>query len=300
MTAREKAGFTSWLADNGVLFVVAAGAYGGSLSHWLRLAERYGQGGITGWFIAACVDLLAFEAARERQVDAKMRRKLNGPVSFPIVVLTFSVLLTLAGNAWTAQPTAGGILLALIPGVALLLSIGFVERRASERGRQARAAEDEAERERVAGEARLEEEERERRQAEDADRRTREAEAAARERQAEAERQADERRQRQSERQSELALRHAAIAGPASASVSPAVTAGGERLALVPGTGPSPSSATDVMRAFWDRERAAGRMPSGADLLRAAGLSPESSLGRQKRAKWLQDEADADAAEAVR
>jgi MFS family permease len=45
-------------------------------------------------------------------------------------------------------------------------------------------------------------------------------------------------------------------------------------------------NATTVMRRFWEREVAQGRIPTGADLVRAAGLSPSSSLGRQNAAKW--------------
>lgn len=38
------------------------------------------------------------------------------------------------------------------------------------------------------------------------------------------------------------------------------------------------------MRAHWDRETAAGRVPTGAELASAAGAAP--SLGRRKAAEW--------------
>jgi hypothetical protein len=259
--------FGGWLADNGVLYTVAAGAYGGSLSHWLHLAEEYGQGGLTAWFIAACVDLLAFEAARERAHDAKIGRERKGAVSFPAAVLAFSAIMTLAGNAFTAEHKAGGILLALIPGVVLLISLAFMERRAAESLRRAKKAKAERERQ-----------------------------------EAEADRQSERQAERE-ERQRRLAERHASLVVPPSATVthlpasatpaSETVThlpAGGGQMALPAGPlEPAPANATGVMRAYWDREVAAGRIPSGADLLRAAGLSSTSSLGRQNAAKWKQE-----------
>ncbi len=39
-------------------------------------------------------------------------------------------------------------------------------------------------------------------------------------------------------------------------------------------------------RSYWDREIAAGRTPTGADLTRAAGLSPKSGLGRRWARQW--------------
>jgi hypothetical protein len=48
----------------------------------------------------------------------------------------------------------------------------------------------------------------------------------------------------------------------------------------------APPSATTIMRRHWDREVGQGRIPTGADLIRVAGLSRSSSLGRQNAAKW--------------
>jgi len=40
------------------------------------------------------------------------------------------------------------------------------------------------------------------------------------------------------------------------------------------------------MRRFWDREVASGRVPTGAELSRAAGVPPNTGLGRRKRREW--------------
>jgi len=40
------------------------------------------------------------------------------------------------------------------------------------------------------------------------------------------------------------------------------------------------------MRRFWDREVTRGRVPTGAELSRAAGVPPTTGLGRRKRREW--------------
>jgi hypothetical protein len=119
----------------------------------------------------------------------------------------------------------------------------------------------------------------ERRAAEDARRaRARRAEVAADREARERQQQAD---QRQRERQQALSERHAHITGQPGQSVS------SSSMTVSPGPmAPAPPNATTVMRAYWDREVAVGRTPTGADLLRAAGLPQTSSLGRQNAAKW--------------
>lgn len=47
-----------------------------------------------------------------------------------------------------------------------------------------------------------------------------------------------------------------------------------------------PGGVQAVMRAYWDKETAAGRIPSGADLNRAAGKAPKYSLGKTRAAEW--------------
>ncbi|HZM83876.1 MAG TPA: hypothetical protein VFC19_49800 [Candidatus Limnocylindrales bacterium] len=45
-------------------------------------------------------------------------------------------------------------------------------------------------------------------------------------------------------------------------------------------------TAVSAMRRFWDREVANGRVPTGAELSRAAGVPPTTGLGRRKRREW--------------
>jgi hypothetical protein len=45
-------------------------------------------------------------------------------------------------------------------------------------------------------------------------------------------------------------------------------------------------TAVAAMRRFWDREVASGRVPTGAELSRAAGVPPTTGLGRRKRREW--------------
>ena len=42
-----------------------------------------------------------------------------------------------------------------------------------------------------------------------------------------------------------------------------------------------------AMRAEWDKAIAAGRIPTGGDLNRAAGKNSEYSLGKKHRRRWL-------------
>ncbi|GIE89725.1 hypothetical protein [Actinoplanes regularis] len=45
-------------------------------------------------------------------------------------------------------------------------------------------------------------------------------------------------------------------------------------------------SAVAAMRRFWDNETVHGRVPTGAELSRAAGVPPSTGLGRRKRREW--------------
>jgi len=45
-------------------------------------------------------------------------------------------------------------------------------------------------------------------------------------------------------------------------------------------------TAVAAMRRFWDREVAGGRVPTGAELSRTAGVPPATGLGRRKRREW--------------
>ncbi|WP_144118374.1 hypothetical protein [Catellatospora sichuanensis] len=48
-------------------------------------------------------------------------------------------------------------------------------------------------------------------------------------------------------------------------------------------------SAVAAMRRFWEVETGRGRIPSGAELSRAAGVPPTTGLGRRKRREWEAD-----------
>jgi hypothetical protein len=48
-------------------------------------------------------------------------------------------------------------------------------------------------------------------------------------------------------------------------------------------------SAVAAMRRFWNNEIAQGRVPTGAELSRAAGVPPTTGLGRRKRREWQAD-----------
>ncbi|WP_117214742.1 hypothetical protein [Allorhizocola rhizosphaerae] len=45
-------------------------------------------------------------------------------------------------------------------------------------------------------------------------------------------------------------------------------------------------TAVEAMRRFWESEVAGGRVPTGAELSRAAGVPPTTGLGRRKRREW--------------
>lgn len=62
---------------------------------------------------------------------------------------------------------------------------------------------------------------------------------------------------------------------------------GGDRPASHPNTHEeTENSAVASMRRFWDAEVGEGRIPTGAELSRAAGVPPETGLGRRKRRQW--------------
>jgi hypothetical protein len=264
-------------ADVVVPLILTVIAFGGSFDHWVHLANAHGQRGPLAPAVAICVDLGAYMCARERQRDARLGRDRRGWTSLPTLGMVAAVALTLAGNVASAQPTSWGVIVALVPGAFLLMAIALMERRAAETARRKRAADAEADR--LAA----------------AERDRQAGLAAERDRQAEAEREAGEGRRRQAERQAELARRQAEIVTPPSMAVTAggpprALPAGPAALAGQPGPGGEGAggtvTATEVMRAYWDREVAAGRVPTGAELRDVAGLPASSSLGRQNQIKW--------------
>jgi hypothetical protein len=229
------AGVRRWLDDNAVQLVLFGIAFGGSFNHWVHLADRNGQTGIESYIAAFCVDLGVYRMTKERARDIRIGRKPSwGFCTLPTLFLVGLIVLTLAGNVYSAKHTRWGMIVALIPSAVLLMAIALGERRAAHDARQAKASK------------------------------------------ARADRQADADR-RQADRQRRLEE----LAGPGGPDVTPAS---------------ANASGVTVMRAYWDSEVAAGRIPTGADLVREAKLSPTSSLGRQMAAKWRPELGELDGA----
>ena len=117
----------SVVMDWGPILVLATIAAAGSFTHIRDLAEKAGQGGWMAWAIAVSIDLTCVMAARERQRDTA--RGTTG-LTWPTVVLFGAVVLTLAANLATAQPTVWGWIMAATPAAAFLVAISMLERRA--------------------------------------------------------------------------------------------------------------------------------------------------------------------------
>jgi hypothetical protein len=266
--------------ETGISLVLAGVAFYGSFHHWVSLLDRHGQTGPEAVIAALCVDVGVYRATLAKQHDAAIGRKPKGLCSFPTLCLFGAIVLTLAGNVASAQPTAWGVIGSLIPGVMLLMSIGLTERDAAETARRNA-------RKRTEAKARREEEEAEQQRLAEAERQRREAREEEEQRLAERERQRLDRDRR---RQEAEAQRLAGASPSQPASVSPAVSAGGLR-AVPP---PEARASTPDRIAMWAQWahviRTERRIPTGAELLTAGGCSPESSLGRRMRANWLEIE----------
>ncbi len=109
-----------------VILAVIAGA--GSFVHIRDTAAQHGQRGPMAWAIAVCIDLTCVMAARERQRDKRTGRATRR-LSWPVLVLTGGVLLSLAANLDQAQPTAWGRIAAATPAAAFLVAVSMLERR---------------------------------------------------------------------------------------------------------------------------------------------------------------------------
>lgn len=121
------------LLDTGPVVVLAVIAAVGSFTHISDLAARHGQTGWQSWAVAVCIDLMCVMAARELQRDKRTGRSRKGLVSWPALVLTGGIVLTLAANLATARPTVWGWITAATPAVAFLVAVSMLERRASHR-----------------------------------------------------------------------------------------------------------------------------------------------------------------------
>ncbi|MEU4235255.1 DUF2637 domain-containing protein [Nonomuraea sp. NPDC026600] len=120
-----------WLLDTGPVLVLAAIAGAGSFTHIRETATEHGQTGWMAWAVAICVDLTCVMAARERQRDKKTGKNRRGPISWPVLVLTGGIVLSLAANLQQAAPTAWGWITAATPAAAFLIAISMLERRAA-------------------------------------------------------------------------------------------------------------------------------------------------------------------------
>ena len=118
------------LADSGPVAVLAGIAGAGSFTHIRDTANEHGQHGPMAWAIAVCIDLTCVMAARERQRDRRTGRR-TGPVSWPTLVLSGGVSLSLAANLAQAERTAWGWLTAATPAGAFLVAVSMLERRSS-------------------------------------------------------------------------------------------------------------------------------------------------------------------------
>ncbi|WP_248965420.1 DUF2637 domain-containing protein [Sphaerisporangium perillae] len=122
----------SLLADSGPVLVLAGIAAVGSFDHISHLAAKHGQSSWRSWAVAVCIDLMCVMAAREIQRDKRTRRTRRGPISWPSLVLTGGIVLTLAANLAEAEPNPWGWILAATPAGAFLIAMSMLERRAGD------------------------------------------------------------------------------------------------------------------------------------------------------------------------
>ncbi|MGI5285140.1 DUF2637 domain-containing protein [Nonomuraea polychroma] len=119
----------SWLLDTGPVVILAAIAGAGSFTHIRDTASQHGQTGWMSWAIAVCIDLTCVMAARERQRDKRRGTGRHGRITWPVLVLSGGVVLSLAANLAQADPTVWGWITAATPAAAFLIAISMLERR---------------------------------------------------------------------------------------------------------------------------------------------------------------------------
>ena len=95
--------FVAWLLDLAPVLILAAIAGAGSFVHIRDTAAQHGQHGPMSWAIAICIDLTCVMAARERQRDLRTGRRARR-LSWPVLILTGGVLLSLAANLDQSGP----------------------------------------------------------------------------------------------------------------------------------------------------------------------------------------------------
>ncbi|MEV4104160.1 DUF2637 domain-containing protein [Nonomuraea sp. NPDC049649] len=123
--------FACWLLDTGPVLVLAAIAGAGSFTHIRDTATEHGQTGWMAWAVAVCIDLTCVMAARERQRDKKTGKGRPGRITWPVLVLTGGIVLSLAANLAQAEPTVWGWITAATPAAAFLIAVSMLERRAT-------------------------------------------------------------------------------------------------------------------------------------------------------------------------
>lgn len=96
---------------NIVAAVLGLSAFAVSFTHVQRLAVRSGQIGWVADGIAASVELMALAAVTEM----RRRRRQGEQVNWPRGVLVLGVVMSLAANLATAQPTVWGFIMAAWP-----------------------------------------------------------------------------------------------------------------------------------------------------------------------------------------
>ena len=118
--------------DAAPVLILAAIAGAGSFVHIRDTAAEHGQHGPMSWAIAICIDLTCVMAARERQRDLRTGRSTRR-LSWPVIVLTGGILLSLAANLDQAQPDTWGRITAATPAAAFLIAVSMLERRTASR-----------------------------------------------------------------------------------------------------------------------------------------------------------------------
>ncbi|MGN9788831.1 DUF2637 domain-containing protein [Nonomuraea sp. ZG12] len=101
----------------------------GSFTHIRDTATEHGQTGWMSWAVAVCIDLTCVMAARERQRDKKTGKGRQGRITWPVLVLTGGIILSLAANLAQANPTVWGWITAATPAAAFLIAVSMLERR---------------------------------------------------------------------------------------------------------------------------------------------------------------------------
>ena len=122
----------AWLLDTGPVLVLALIAGAGSFTHIRDTATEHGQHGWMAWAVAVCIDLTCVMAARERQRDKKTGKGRQGRITWPVLVLTGGIVLSLAANLAQATPTVWGWITAATPAAAFLIAVSMLERRATQ------------------------------------------------------------------------------------------------------------------------------------------------------------------------